>query len=318
MGLHALAGFDKNKAICLTVVSYAYSACSSWAMPYQIRPSILLGKFLLNLNFFKARPHTFKFGGLLLTFLVFTLQCTWTPEVETIIHRDTEGLVTLQTSEKFKISPHHPQILSELQVKQVLRGISQKQEQGILQELFISDSKQTPIFSPTQIEFLTPHLIEAIAQATSEELIMFQHFGDKERANSIRGTVTLFSPNVFLLTLKRSENSTKMSSSSRSLHQHLTLTFGQEKAMLSQEDGQRFMKIPPKDPWIALNLKTLTSEAEFQTNQEGKNHQNPIIPAHHEHDSPQTLSLEEQLQDLRKKVDEQDKEIRRLQKSTPK
>lgn len=272
----------------------------------------------MNFALIKARQVIFQFSGMLLTLLFFTLQCTWTPEVETIIYRDTEGFVTLQTSEAFKMSPQHPQVLSEVQITQVLRGISQKQERGILQELFISDSQHTPVFSPTQIEFLTPHLIEAISQATSEELIMFQHFGDNEGADPIRGTVTLFSPHVFFLTLKHPENSTKMTSSSRSLHQHLTLMFTQEKAMLPQEDGQRFMKIPPKDPWIALDLKTLRPETEVENTQEGKSRLSPFTPAHQKHGSPETLSLEEQLQDLRKKVDEQDEEIRRLQETGPK
>jgi len=275
----------------------------------------------LSTAYSKNRQHfLLKFCGTIVTVLFFT-QCTWTPEVKTLIHQSEEGNIALQTSSAFKIPPQHPHVLTESLIKQILQGITQAQEKGILQELLISGSKPSPVFSPSQIAFLAPHLVDAFSQATSEELIGFQNLGTKEGTAHVSGTIALFPPAIFLLTIQNfgeySGNPSKMASSSRNLQKHTTLMFSQEQAVLNPKEAQRLMKISSQDSWIGINYADLDS---FMENVP-KNELRPttLIPStQSEATQPGKNTLEEQLQDLRKKVDQQAEEIQRLQQTAPK
>ena len=246
-----------------------------------------------------------------------TIQCSWTPTVETPIHSSGQGSVFLQTSSSFRVPPHHPQFLSEPLVRQILQGMSQSQESGILQELFLSTPKQTPVFSQAQINFLVPQIVAAFIQATSEELITFQVAGNADGTSPISGTVTIFPPEIFFLTLKHSsnyqKNSSKIGSSSRQLLSQTTLLYSEEQAVLQSEDATSFRDHSSKDPWIAINYAALTpsegrnvqvKEALPYTSTSG--HQSPKY-------QPNTNTLRKQLQDLQNTVDEQAEQIQELQ-----
>jgi len=263
-----------------------------------------------------------KYCGTIVTFLLLLAQCTWTPEVQTPIHNSEKGNVGLQTSSAFKILPQHPLVLSESLIKQILQGVSQIQEQGILQELFFSDPNPSPVFSRTQIEFLTPYLVDAFAKATAEELIIFRSLGNKEGATQVSGTVAVFSPTIFFLTLHNTANypgnPSKMASSSRNLPKQTSLMFSQKQAMLQPEDAQRLMKISLKDLWIAIDYAALNTVIESEHKVEERRPSAPIAIPQSEKTQPGMNTLQEQLQDLRKKVDDQAEEIRRLQQTAPK
>jgi len=278
---------------------------------------MLHGFFLLSPVLFKTRLfHILKGGGTILGFLLVTVQCAWTPEVQTPIHSSQAGNIVLQTSEKFKIPPQHPHSLSESLVKQMLEGISQRQEHGILQELFISDPKITPVFSHGQIEFLAPHLVEAFSKATTEELIVFRNVENEDGTGHVSGTMAVFSPTIFFLTIQSgghySGNPSKMSDSSRNLQQTTTLLYSQEQAVLPVQEAKHFIKVSSKDIWIAIDYESLTGKKENTPQSPGKSL--TTSPAPLPQDNPAELkNLQEQMQELQKKVDEQAEEIQRLQ-----
>ena len=222
--------------------------------------------------FTSPRESFFKLCGTITTFFFLTIQCTWTPEVKTPIHRSKEGNVSLQTSNDFKRPPRHPTELPETLIKQLLQGISQKQERGILQELLISDAKASPVFSPTQINFLVPHLAEAFSQATSEELIAFRSLRNEEGSSQISGTIAVFSPNIFLLTLEQTGNyqrkSSKTTSSSRNLQSSLSLTYSDKGAIVQPEDTKNLMTIFSKNSWIAINYESINLRRSTENYQE--------------------------------------------------
>lgn len=250
--------------------------------------------------------------------MLLTIQCTWTPEVVTPIHSSEEGNVGLQTSSDFKIPPQHPAELSKTLIKQFLEGISQRQERGILQELFISDSKTSPVFSPTQIKFLVPHLAEAFSQATSEELITFRSSGKEEGSQQIRGTLAVFSPTIIFLTLQQSgnyqRNPSKTTSSSRNLQSSLSLTYSEKQAIVEQQEAKRFMTISSKVSWIAINYESTNLRRPTRNYQE----KDLLPPTSRTKKTPLDLnSLREQVEGLQKTVEEQAEEIQRLQETTP-
>ncbi|TFG64687.1 MAG: hypothetical protein E4H32_02695 [Nitrospirales bacterium] len=270
---------------------------------------------------FKAPQHfSLQFCGTIVTVLL-AVQCTWTPEVKTLIHQSEVGNITLQTFSEFQVPPQHPHVLRESLIRQILQGITHTQENGLLQELLISDSKPSPVFSPAQIAFLTPHLVDAFSKATAEELITFRNLGTKVGETQVSGTVAVFSPSIFLLTIQNfgeySGNHSKMASSSRNLQRHTTLMFSPEQAALNLKEAQHFMKMSSQDSWIAINYADLVP-FRGNTQEEAPRPTTPIPSPQSEVTQPGMNTLEEQLQELRKKVDEQAEEIQRLQQATPK
>jgi len=216
------------------------------------------------------------------------------------------------------MSPQHPQVLSESLIKQILQGISQIQERGILQELFISDPKLSPVFSPSQIKFLTPHLAEAFSKATSEELITFRSLGnDEEGVTQVTGAVAVFSPNIFFLILQSPGHLSKMGSSSQNFQKLTTLMFSQKDAMLEQKDVHQFIKISPKDVGIAIDYAGLNSKRGSQYKVEERKPNPSITTSKPKTTSPEMNSLQEQLKDLQRQVEEQAEEIQRLQQTGP-
>ena len=255
--------------------------------------------------------------GTIFTLLLFIVQCTWTPEVQTIIHNDAQGIVSLITSSKFHVPPQHPHILSQSLVKQVLRDISQSQERGILQELFISDLQPSPVFSEAQIEFLTPHLVDAFSKATPEEFIMFRYQGTEHETDQISGNMAVFSPNTFFLTLEHLGKSAKRKSSSQYLQKHTRLMFAHKKAMLQSDDIHHFIKTSPKDIWIAIDYSSVQAKTDGEYTATERSFSPSRTTLRPEKASQEGKTLQEQLRDLREQIDEQGEEIRRLRETAP-
>jgi len=254
------------------------------------------------------------------TCLLLTIQCSWTPEVETLVHNSQQGRIVLQTSSTFHIPPKHPQDLSTSLIKRILGGISKAQETGILQELFLSSSAELPAFSQAQIDFLTPQLVDAFSLATPEELIVFRTAGDEKRGIQVRGTIAVFSPTIFFLTLQNLNNypgHSAKTASSRNLQKKTTLMFSEKQAVLQRKDAQRFMTVPSKDSWIAIDYAALSPSMERNQNEEQEQQTPPRTDRQSEKSPTDMNSIQKQLQDLRNTVDEQAKEIRRLQEAAP-
>ena len=254
------------------------------------------------------------------TCLLLTIQCSWTPEVETLVHNSQQGHIALQTSSTLHIPPKHPQDLPASLIKRILGGISKAQELGILQELLLSPSTQRPVFSQDQIDFLTPQLVEAFSQATPEELIVFRIVGDEEGGIQVRGTVAVFSPTIFFLTLKDLKNypgnSAKIASSSRNLQKKITLIFSEKQTTLQRKDAQRFMTASSKDSWIAIDYSALSPSME-RNQKEGQQQMLPLTNLQSEKSPTNMDAIQKQLQDLRNTVEEQAEKIRQLQEETP-
>ncbi len=258
-----------------------------------------------------------KICGLILSICIATIQCSWTPTVETPIHNSEQGNILLQTSNAFNIPPHHPQFLSELLVRRILQGVSRSQESGLLQEILLSSPEQAPVFSQTQIDFLAPQIVAAFTQVTSEEHIAFLVAGDGDETRPLSGTVTIFPPEIFFLTLKHSgsyqRNSSKIGSSSRQLLSQTRLLYSEEAAVLQQEDAKSFRGHSSKDPWIAINYAALTPLEGRSTHEMDVLSTTPISDRQSPKNQPDTNTLQKQLQDLQNTVHEQAEQIQELQ-----
>ncbi len=263
----------------------------------------------------------FKICGLILSIIIGTIQCSWTPTVETPIHTSEQVSILLQTSNSFRVPPHHPQFLSESLVRRILQGVAQSQESGILQEIFLSTPEQTPVFSQTQIDFLAPQIVAGFTQATPEERIVFRVAGDGDGTSPLSGTATIFAPEIFFLTLKHSgsyqRNSSKIGSSSRQLLSRTTLHYSEEEAILQTDDAQSFRDHSSKDPWIAINYAALKPSEERRTQEKDVRPSTRTSGQQSQENRTETETFQKQLEDLQDTVNEQSKEIQRLQQTSP-
>jgi len=252
---------------------------------------------------------------------IFNLQCSWTPEIETILHDRDDCFISLKTTRALKVTPKHPASISEPLITKIFMEITKSQEEGMLQQLLGSAPTTVPAFSPSQIEVLAPHVSMALSKATPEEIIHFRCLATDEQASLVQGTVAVFSPTYLFLTLTDAKESSgipsKIQNSSRRLQTTTSLSFPQDKALLKGEDIQSFMVIPTSYHWIIINYQQLEPlNTNIQGNQPYKF--DTPTPSDKKGESPREMdSLNEQLNDLRRKVDQQAEEIRRLKQTAP-
>jgi hypothetical protein len=246
-----------------------------------------------------------------------TLQCSWTPNVETILYDKPDGHIALQTGAMLKIAPKHPSWISENQIKIVLGGVTKIQETGMLQQLLLNALQPVPAFSPSQIEFLAPHLSAALSKATPEEIVFFKSPATDESSTLIEGTISVFPPTYLLLTLTEP---TKTPYSSRKFQHTTSLAFSQEEAVVKHENVKTFMAIPATAQGILINFQKVSPPRAV----EFSNPSQPPTPQGVQNilDEKQKTFLEikrlqEQLQDLQRRVDQQTKELHRLQQAAP-
>lgn len=276
------------------------------ALPHSFTPS--LGHF---------KPLGFTKRCLIIaTLAIFNLQCSWTPEVETVLYKGPECVISLKTSHALKQAPKHPAFLSESLIAKILNGMTISQEEGILQQLLLSKHHPVPAFSSSQIDFLAPHVSMAFSQVTPEEVIHFKCPPTNEQHIPIQGMLAVFPPSSLLLTLENFKpypgGSPKMQNTSQKL-QPTSLVFSYQESIIRAEEAQNFMTIPSTSHGIAINYQSLNSlnpiSKENQLTQPGVQ-----IPPHKNTEAPLTIdSLNSQLRDLQKIVDQQAEEIRRLQ-----
>ena len=252
------------------------------------------------------------------------IQCSWTPDVETLLYQSEEGTIALQTTKNFNVAPKHPAWISDSLIQEMLGGITQTQESGLLQKIFAGSPLQLPVFSPSQIRFLGPHLASALSKATPEELVSFICKDPDGNSSMVKGTVAVFHPTTILINLKNYRKSVfdqgKGKNSRGNLQRYTTIHFSQEEALINPKESQPLMEIPANSHWVMINyslLKTvnleephvLTSTSDGMTNDGMKEQNAQEINSLNE--------LNEQLLDLRRKVDEQNEEIKRLQQTEP-
>jgi len=255
------------------------------------------------------------------------IQCSWTPDVETPLYQSEEGTIALQTTKNFKVAPQHPAWISDSLIQEMLGGLTQTQESGLLQEIFSGSPPQLPVFSPSQIRFLGPQLASALSKATPEELVSFICIDTKENSSVVKGTVAIFHPTTLLINLKNYRKPMfgqgKGKNSRGNLQRYTTIHFSQEEALIDPKASQPLMEIPANSHWVMINyslLKTsnleephvLTSTSGGMTNDGIKEQNTQEINSLNE-----LNELNEQLLDLRRKVDEQNEEIKQLQQTEP-
>lgn len=250
---------------------------------------------------------------------ILNLQCSWTPEVETVLYDGPHGLISLGTTHAIKITPNHPARIPEFLITNILSGITKSQDVGMLQQLLLTAPPTVPAFSPSQIKFLAPHLSLALSKATKEEIIHFRSPAIDEQSYPVQGTVAVFPQTNLLLTLNNTTEKplipSKGSNASRDLQIRHSLGFSRNENLKKVEQAEAFMSIPPTSLAIVIDYQLLEPLNQLHHEPQPSN-QRPSIINERRGTTPREMdSLHEQLRDLQKKIDEQSEEIRRLKQT---
>jgi hypothetical protein len=250
-----------------------------------------------------------------------SLQCSWSPEVETVLHDSHGCVISLKTTQALKIVPKHPASISEPHITNILMEITKTQEEGMLQQLLLSTTPTVSVFSPSQIEILAPQISLALSQITTEEIVHFRCLATDEQSSLVQGTVAVFPPTYLLLTLKDDNETSgipsKIQNSSRRLQTTTSLSISQNETLNRVDDVRTFMAIPSTSHGIIINYQRIGSSNQNNQENQPNKFDTPIINDE-KGESPREMdSLNEQVKDLRKKVDQQAEEIRRLKQTAP-
>jgi hypothetical protein len=249
------------------------------------------------------------------------IQCSWTPDIETSLYQSEEGTIALRTTKIFKVAPKHPVWISDSLIQDVLEGITQTQEQGLLQQILSGSSPELPVFSPSQIRFLGPQIASALSKATPEELVFLTCTATNETASEVKGTVAVFHPTTLLVNLTIQQESMfdqqKGKYSRGNTGRYTTIHFPQEEALLTPKESQVFVEFPANSHYVMINYDLLKTP---NLKEPGVLTSTPGATANDTAKDQNTLeinSLNEQLRDLQRQVDEQNEEIKRLQPTGP-
>ena len=110
--------------------------------------------------------------------------------IQTMIHQDSQSQVYLEWVKKESFQASHPREFSPVLVRKILSGLRFQFPQGLVERLLREEAKPVPVFSDEDVEALVPHVVSAMSQVTSEELVVFQRLYDADsRKRKTAGTI---------------------------------------------------------------------------------------------------------------------------------
>ena len=102
--------------------------------------------------------------------------CASAPDLDVMIHESTHGTVYMERIPDRSFQASHPITLSAGTMARVLRGVVVKDGRGVLGNLATNASKLEAVraFGDEDVEYLTPLLVEGLTRAASDQQIGFR------------------------------------------------------------------------------------------------------------------------------------------------
>lgn len=132
-------------------------------------------------------PHQPRIALALLTGIVLALSaCATGPDLDLTVHESERGAVYLERIPDRSFHTAHPMTLSADTMARVLRGVVVKEGRGALGYLHPGKSEAARVFADEEVEYLTPLLIEGLKRAVSDQQVGFRvvHRGTQTPAPS--------------------------------------------------------------------------------------------------------------------------------------
>ncbi|HBP88635.1 MAG TPA: hypothetical protein DD706_13155 [Nitrospiraceae bacterium] len=129
------------------------------------------------------------------------------PGIQTPIHKDETTRVYLEWVPQDSFRATHPEVLSPTVIRRALRGLRVQKQEPAVAELLVGLPEPQRIFSDNDVELLTPHILLALSQATSEEHVVFQRiYPWKYGSRLTSGTLSLHEDLIFLTITHYTQN----------------------------------------------------------------------------------------------------------------
>ncbi len=241
--------------------------------------------------------------------LVIFTGCTSVPRVETPIHTSSSGSIFLKVLPEPEPPPSHPAVINPSLMQAILSGVTVQEQKGLLQSLIIDNPQSIAAFTPEEISFLTPWLVEAFSVATPEEAIHFH----LNHAASMPGRHTAGSMFVkdsilhmsFSPFHSPSERSAQLSRPSKSFARpkHWQVSFHPEESVESTSHATASASEPSAPLALAINLPKLAQQLNrppAESTDVPHNNQDPTV---REDLQDEIQQLQQQLQEQNQKLD---------------
>ena len=129
-----------------------------------------------------------KFSRLRKTLLLLALAClsstacSATSQTDRVLSEDPRGTVSLHALSDQSIQASHPIHLEPALIARTLSGIQVQEHQRGLQDLLAGSASPIPVFSPEEVQFLTPRIAKALTSAGTGEAVSFQVTSPRQSA----------------------------------------------------------------------------------------------------------------------------------------
>ena len=243
--------------------------------------------------------------------------CLALPQIETPIHQSSEGQIMLKTFPQPTDESSHPTDISPTLMRKVLQGLRVQEDKGLLDSLLVGENQALPVFNKQEVEFLTPHLQNALAQSTPEEYVFFQVTHHKTPIPTMTSGSLYRSHNHLQLGLqqfktnKRRTTLSSKASVSPARIQRWLLLFSPEDATFQDSDATKTNPIFSKIGNITIDINALFNMSHSQKSRQKK--QVSPQPRPHNQDRENIQGLEREIGDLQEQLEKQNRKLRQLE-----
>ena len=127
---------------------------------------------------------------LLVLFCLLGTACTTTTQTGNALSEDPRGTVSLLSMADRSIQASHPIHLEPALIARVLSGMQVQEQQRGLQDLLAGSASPVPVFSPEEVQFLTPRIAKALMAAGTGEAVSFQVTSPRQGTGRLASSVT--------------------------------------------------------------------------------------------------------------------------------
>ncbi|MDP1768074.1 MAG: hypothetical protein Q8L74_04625 [Nitrospirota bacterium] len=116
--------------------------------------------------------------------------CSATSQTGRVLSEDPRGTVSLQALSDRSIQASHPIHLEPALIAKILSGMQVQEQQRGLQDLLAGSASPVPVFSPEEVQFLTPRIAKALTTAGTGEAVSFQVTSPRQGMGRLEHSVT--------------------------------------------------------------------------------------------------------------------------------
>jgi len=124
--------------------------------------------------------------------------CGTGPELDVTIHESERGAVYLERVSDRSFHAAHPIVISADTMARVLRGVVVKEKTGLLLKMLGAKPEAVRAFSDEEVEYLAPLLVEGLARAASDQQVGFRIGEMKAPTESAKGSLYAYGQSLYL------------------------------------------------------------------------------------------------------------------------